>query len=115
MFQLLKYISLIKTNLYICMVVIVKDILKMYAQRHPGSAKPLNKWYNIVKAANWGRLGELKEAFNNVDYIGNDRYVFNIKGNALRIVTMIFFDKRTVYIRFIGTHKEYDKINCSTI
>ena len=49
--------------------------------------------------------------FNILDYIGNDRYVFNIKGNDYRLVTMIFFNSRTVYIRFIGTHEEYDKID----
>lgn len=48
-------------------------------------------------------------------YVGNDRYVFNIKGNSFRLVAMIFFDKRTVYIRYLGTHSDYDKINCSTI
>jgi mRNA-degrading endonuclease HigB of HigAB toxin-antitoxin module len=47
--------------------------------------------------------------------VGNDRYVFNIKGNKYRLVAMIFFNIRTVYIRFIGTHTEYDKIDCSTI
>ncbi len=76
------------------------------------SAVSLNNWYNIAKAADWNKLADI---FNNVDYVGNDRYVFNIKGNDFRLVTMIFFDKRTLYIRFIGTHAEYDKIDCSTI
>lgn len=57
----------------------------------------------------------MKKDFNHVDYVGNDRYVFNIKGNTYRLVTMIFFDKRTIYIRFIGTHNEYDKVDCKSI
>ncbi|RZK73606.1 MAG: type II toxin-antitoxin system HigB family toxin, partial [Pedobacter sp.] len=57
----------------------------------------------------------IKNDFNHVDYVGNDRYVFNIKGNTYRLVTMIFFDTRTIYIRFIGTHKEYDKVDCKNI
>lgn len=57
----------------------------------------------------------MKLRFNSVDYVGNDRYVFNIRGNNYRLVAMIFFNKRTVFVRFIGTHAEYDKIDCSTI
>ncbi|MBC7654177.1 MAG: type II toxin-antitoxin system HigB family toxin [Oligoflexus sp.] len=60
-------------------------------------------------------MADIKKVWNNADYVGNDRYVFNIKGNAIRLVAMVFFDKRTLYIRFIGTHSEYNKIDCSTI
>ena len=86
-----------------------------FAGKHPASAASLNAWYNVSKAADWAKLSDVKKVFNNVDYVGNDRYVFNIKGNNFRLVAMIFFDKRTLYIRFIGTHSEYDKIDCSTI
>ncbi|MCB0517743.1 MAG: type II toxin-antitoxin system HigB family toxin [Saprospiraceae bacterium] len=51
----------------------------------------------------------MKLRFNSVDYVGNDRYVFNIRGNNYRLFAMIFFNKRTVFVRFIGTHAEYDK------
>ncbi|MBO0934241.1 type II toxin-antitoxin system HigB family toxin, partial [Fibrella sp. HMF5036] len=51
----------------------------------------------------------LRKAFNTVDYVGNERYVFNIKGNQYRLVAMISFDKRTLFIRFVGTHSEYDE------
>ena len=57
----------------------------------------------------------MKKTFNTVSTVGNDRYVFNIKGNDYRLVTMIFFDIRTIYIRFIGTHSEYDNIDCATV
>ena len=53
--------------------------------------------------------------FNSADSVGNDRYVFNIKGNKYRLVAMIFFDKRTIFIRFIGTHSQYDDIDASEI
>jgi mRNA interferase HigB len=79
------------------------------------SYQSLNNWYEITKSSDWRKLSDIKNTFNSVDYVGNDRYVFNIKGNDYRIVTMIFFDKRTIYIRFVGTHTEYDKIDCSTI
>jgi mRNA interferase HigB len=50
-----------------------------------------------------------------VDYVGNDRYVFDISGNKYRVVVMIHFSTRTLYIRFVGTHKQYDKMDCKTI
>jgi mRNA interferase HigB len=97
------------------MVIITKKTLSDFADKNPEAALPLNNWYSIAKNADWGKLADIKRVFNNVDYVGNDRYVFNIKGNKFRLVTLIFFDKRTIFIRFVGTHAEYDKIDCSTI
>ncbi|MDP1810663.1 MAG: type II toxin-antitoxin system HigB family toxin [Sediminibacterium sp.] len=97
------------------MVILIKRTLLVYAEKNATAAGPLNNWYQIVKTANWKSLADIKQIFNNVDYIGNDRYVFNIKGNEYRLVTMLFFSTRTVYIRFIGTHAEYDKIDCTII
>lgn len=97
------------------MVILFKKTLLAFAERHPSAAAPLNNWYNITKAADWSKLSDIKIMFNNGDYVGNDRFVFNIKGNDFRLVAMIFFDKRTLFIRFIGTHSEYSKIDCSTI
>ena len=97
------------------MVILIKKTLSDFALAHPSSSKALNIWYELAKKSNWGKLSDIKSVFNNVDYVGNDRYVFNVKGNDFRLVAMIFFDKRTLYIRFIGTHSEYDKIDCSTI
>ena len=57
----------------------------------------------------------MKKSFNSVDSVGNDRYVFNIKGNHYRLIALILFKVRTVFIVFIGTHKEYDLIDASTV
>ncbi|MGV8135475.1 MAG: type II toxin-antitoxin system HigB family toxin [Mangrovibacterium sp.] len=57
----------------------------------------------------------LKQTFPSADYVGNARYVFNIKGNGYRIVTVVVFIAGTLAIRFVGTHEEYDKIDCKTI
>lgn len=97
------------------MVIITKSVLVHFGLKHTKSVAALNDWYKITKASNWNNLSDVKRTFNSVDYIGNDRYVFNIKGNNYRLVTMIHFDIRTIYIRFIGTHAEYDKIDCLTI
>lgn len=82
---------------------------------HPDSITVLNSWYELVKQADWSNFSEIKNTFNSVDAVGNDRFVFNIKGNRYRSVVLIFFDIRTVYIRFIGTHAQYDKIDCRTV
>ena len=59
---------------------------------------------------NWENLNDLRLDFNKVDYVGNHRFVFNIKGNDYRLVAIISFNAKKVYIRFIGTHADYDKI-----
>lgn len=63
----------------------------------------------------FANFNELRMIFNSVDAVGNDRYVFNIRGNRYRLIALIHFDVRTVYILFVGTHGEYDKINAATI
>lgn len=97
------------------MVIISKTVLADFGAEHADSVEALNKWYDTCRKANWKNLSELKKTFGSVDFVGNDRYVFNIKGNKYRLVAMIFFDIRTMFIRFIGTHAQYDEIDCSEI
>lgn len=97
------------------MVIISKTKLTKFGQDHSDSILPLNDWWLKTKKAEWTTMHDMKETFNSVDYVGNGRYVFNIKGNNYRLVALIFFDIRTLYIRFIGTHTEYDKIDSRTI
>jgi mRNA interferase HigB len=97
------------------MVIISKTILNEFGEYHPDAADALNEWYDKTRQADWGSLADIRLTFNHVDYVGNDRFVFNVKGNQYRLVGMIFFDKRTLFVRFIGTHAEYDRIDCSTI
>ena len=97
------------------MVIISKTIIVNFGLKHADSINALNDWFEKTKVADWNSLADIKQTFNSVDFVGNDRYVFNIKGNDYRLVAMIFFDIRTVYIRFLDTHKKYDKIDCKTI
>lgn len=71
--------------------------------------------YKKVRQSEWNSLADIRQTFNNVDYIGNQRYVFNIKGNDYRLVVTIQFRPKFVYVRFIGIHNEYDRIDYSTI
>jgi len=97
------------------MVVISKSILNAFSEEHPAARGALVKWYKEIKAANWNDFNDLKATFGSADAVGNDRYVFNIKGNQYRLVALIIFSVRTVFIFFIGTHKEYDKIDAKNI
>lgn len=97
------------------MVVIAKMILQEFGKSHADAIEPLNDWWAKTRKADWATLQDIRNTFNSVDYVGNDRYVFNIKGNKYRLVAMIFFDIRTIYIRYVGTHTNYDKIDCTKI
>lgn len=97
------------------MVVISKTKLADFGKNHADAVEAINEWYEKTKQADWASLKDIKATFNSVDYVGNDRYVFNIKGNKYRLVAMIFFDIRTLYVRFIDTHAKYNKIDCKTI
>jgi mRNA interferase HigB len=93
------------------MRIITFAAIREYAKKHSDADVPLRDWYKKVERADWQNLHDIKQTFNSVDYVGNDRYVFNIKGNDYRLVAIVLFAARKVFIRFIGTHKEYDKIN----
>jgi mRNA interferase HigB len=97
------------------MIIISSRIVREFIHIHPEAAIGLNRWYLLMESGDFSDFSNLKHQFNGCDSVGNDRFVFNISGNRFRLVAMIHFSKRTVYIRFIGTHRQYDKIDCSKI
>ena len=97
------------------MVIISKALIRDFALKHANSDTAFDDWYELTTNADWKNFNEMKKTFNSVDAVGNDRYVFNIKGNSYRLIALIIFKVRTVFILFIGTHSEYDKIDASTI
>ena len=105
-----------RTFLYLCLVhVISRPALTAFWTKHSDSKTALQIWFKKVELAKWKSVNELKSDFPSADYIGDNRVVFNIKGNNYRIITVIYFDGQKVYIRFVGTHTEYDKIDAKTI
>ena len=81
-----------------------------YFEAHPQAKTALSEWFEKTREANWRSFADVKKTFNSVDNVGNKRYVFNIKVNDFRLMVLIVFTPKTVYIRFVGTHAEYDKI-----
>ena len=97
------------------MRVIAVSALRDFWAKHPDSELPLKEWYVKTCRANWSSLTEMRYDFNSADYVGNQLYVFNIKGNHYRLIAAVKFTPALVYIRFVGTHSEYDKIDFSTL
>jgi mRNA interferase HigB len=91
--------------------------LKLHWEK-PGredSEEQLKAWYSEVKQATWKTPNELKLHYKNASIVGDSRVVFNICGNKYRLVAKINYEAQWVFIRFIGTHKEYDKIDVTSI
>jgi mRNA interferase HigB len=97
------------------MVIIKKKTLDDFSKDYADSTAPLKAWYQTTLAANWSSFSDIKQDFPATDYVGNERFVFNIKGNRYRLVALVRFRIRTVFIKFIGTHADYDKIDATTI
>ena len=97
------------------MRIIAKKTLKAFWDLHKDAEQPLRSWYDIVRKENWINFNEIKSQFRNASIVGNDRVVFNIKGNSYRLVVRIDFNWKVMYIRFIGTHNEYDKLNVNKL
>jgi mRNA interferase HigB len=76
---------------------------------------PLRSWVAIVKAADWLRPNDVKNVFGSADLLSNGRAVFNIGGNKYWLVAAIHFRGKRVYVRFIGTHAEYDRIDANKV
>lgn len=97
------------------MRIIAERTIREYYEKNPKSETALKDWVATVKKSQWHCFADIKATFNSVDYVGNQHYVFNIKGNDYRIVVVIIYTPQFVLIRFIGTHQEYDKIDYFTI
>ncbi len=80
-----------------------------------GSEVSLRAWYHDAKCAIWSNPNELKQQYANASIIGEGRVVFNIKGNAYRLVVLIDYEFQVIFIRFIGTHEQYDNIDAKSI
>lgn len=97
------------------MRIISISALREYWEKHPDTKVPLSEWYLKVERAEWNSFADMRNDFNSVDYVGNQHYVFNIRGNNHRLVVAVKFTPKLVYIRFVGTHEEYGRIDVSNI
>jgi mRNA interferase HigB len=97
------------------MRVLAKPTLEAFWKVHPDAEQPLKSWYDEVKKATWATPQDIKNAYRSASFVGNDRVVFNIAGNKYRLVVGLNYSIGICFIKFIGTHKEYDKIDVTSI
>jgi mRNA interferase HigB len=95
--------------------IISRRVLRGFWEHHPDAEQPLRAWYHDAKRAHWRSPAAIKRAYSNASIVANDRVVFNIKGNRYRLVTAINYRFEICYIRFVGTHQDYDRIDVTTI
>ena len=95
-------------------IVSKKKILDYYT-KHIASKTALELWYKNVSKSNWDHFNDLKEDYSSADYVGNYRVVFNIKGNDFRLIAIVIYISQKVYIRWIGTHAKYDKVDAKYV
>jgi mRNA interferase HigB len=97
------------------MRIIAKSTLRMFWTAYPDAEEPLLAWYREVEGEDWDMPAKVKAKYRNASIVGDNRVVFNIKGNTYRLVVRINYPYRVVYIRFVGTHAEYDEINVEEV
>ena len=97
------------------MRIIAKRALREFWSRHPDAKEPLLAWYREVKQADWQMPAQLKETYPSASIVGDNRVIFDIKGNHYRLVVRINYPYRMVYIRFVGTHAEYGAIEVEEV
>jgi len=96
--------------------VIKRKVLKDFWERHPQAREPLEHWFHLVKAGRWQDTAHVKLVFGaSVDFVAHNRAIFDIKGNDYRLIAEINYRRQIVFIRFLGTHKEYEKVTAATV
>lgn len=97
------------------MRIIAKSTLREFWERHPDAEEPLLAWYREVEKEDWSQPAQVKEKYRSASIVKDKRVVFNIKGNDYRLVVKINYPYRVIYVRFVGTHQDYDAIDVEEV
>jgi len=97
------------------MRVISRSILREFWEKHPDTTIALQAWFHDVERATWSGPADIKAVYRNASFVTNNRVIFNVKGNHYRLVVVVVYQHGVVYIRFVGTHEECDRIDVTTI
>ena len=97
------------------MRIIAKRTLREFWERHADAEEPLLAWYREVVKEDWDTPAKVKEKYRSASIVGDNRVVFNIKGNDYRLVVRINYPGRIVYVRFVGTHTAYDAVDVEEV
>lgn len=97
------------------MRIISKKILREFWEKHSDSQQQLTSWFRETNSAGWKSPRDIKKEYPSASFLENNRVVFNIKGNKYRLIVRINYDYQMIWIRFVGTHAQYDKIDATKI
>ena len=97
------------------MRIIALKTLRLFWEQHPDARQALQAWYGDAKRTTWTTPADIRTAYHNASFVGHNRVVFDIRGNQYRLVVAINYAHDSVYIRFIGSHQDYDHIDAVTI
>ena len=98
------------------MRIVKRKVLQEFGEDHAQARAPLEQWYRQVKAGDWHTTADVGRVFGTaVDFVANNRAVFDIKGNDYRLIAEINYRRQIVFIRFLGTHAEYDRVDAETV
>ncbi|MBW8050351.1 MAG: type II toxin-antitoxin system HigB family toxin [Cytophagales bacterium] len=95
--------------------IFAKSTLRTFWENHADSEQYLKTWYDTAMNSNWKVPNDVKKIYANASILRNSRIVFNIKGNSYRLIVKFNFEKQWAFIRFIGTHSQYDKVDANNI
>jgi mRNA interferase HigB len=95
--------------------VIKRLTLERFWRRHPETEQPLKAWFAAVRRANWSRMADVKALYPKASVIDSERVVFDVCGGNYRLVVAFKFSARIAFVKFIGTHAEYDRIDAATV
>ena len=97
------------------MRIISRKTLREFWEQHPDAQQPLQAWYHDTRQATWRTPADIRNVYRNASFVGNNRVVFNIKGNQYRLIVAIQYQFGIVYVRFVGSHEDYNKVDAATI
>lgn len=97
------------------MKVIAASTLRRFWVRRPDAEQPLKAWYDEARHATWNAPQDIKNHYASASFVGHNRVVFNIKGNDYRFIVAVAYHFQAIYIKFVGTHAEYDRVDAATV
>jgi mRNA interferase HigB len=97
------------------MRLIARNVLLTYGEAHPETAVALDRWYRVVKAARWISMDDIRQTAPRAKVLNRERVRFEIAGGNYRLIAAVDFRRQIVFIKFIGTHSEYDAVNALTV
>lgn len=97
------------------MRLIARSVLLEYSEQHPSTAAPLDRWYRFIRAASWTSMDDVRQAVPKAKVLNRERVRFEVAGGSYRLIASFNFRRQIVFIKFLGAHAEYDKVDALTV